>query len=683
MGKGLKGYLKKAIGHNVYTLTPYSLIRRKTRKSKHQPVDGQDDSNMNQEFLEDEIQDLVSAVQSKIDSLEKKCCDEKDELDWRTGCFSCGDAAAYPACKLNFRQKKKNSWRETKGKEEKTNYSRYHEDLCDDDWDHFWRLRMYFSRVQSCVEKYCDESPDTMEIDIHVPRACHLIRILQLLSLPRYSIEDVPQQIVNILSAALAGPYQQLHNRNSYVSNLRVIECHDIQITLPTMQLLRNVLLHSESLEQLHLNSCILPETTEHQLPLVQLLGDGLTNAKSIHFKVLCLPTCYFTDGSVGHLISQLASPSRTNGDVSEQFKLETLILQSTGCDQQTLTTLASWLEQPKCPLRFLDLSRCSESLDLSPLSRALKVQNRQQVEQFGSGLRRLDLAFNALSEEGIRLLADALKQEQRLQVPSAGNNHATAMSGLRSLNLAANRSGVYQTTTCRGFQYLGEALSLCHSLQYLDVSYVRFDPAALNAFCNGLAANDSITDLRIQRPRFVGFPEAGTAMGADWISSWGGTELLQHSLIPPLSPATCMEYLCQILVTSMPQLKLLDVSYSMGVPIFFFENICLIKGLEQISLLGYSDFMTPSVPSSTFGDRRDQALIRGVSKSTNIVKVFGLDGAHCGTSIDFYVRLNRGGRKYLRQPFSSSLWPRILKRSNQQADVLYHLLREGAVSVM
>jgi len=690
MSKELQRYLKKVIGRKtVYTLTPYSRIRWQTRKSKNRRRQadseyGQGDSNDHvHEFLEEEIQDLVSAVQVKIDSLDKKCCD---------GCSSCRDAAPYHACKLDFRKGKRNSWSRMKRKQEKMHYSQYHEDLRRDDSDHYWRLRMRFSREESCVHRYDDDESNTMSVDIHVPRAYHLIRILQLLSLPRCHIENLPEEITHTVSTALAGPYRQLDNRNSQVSHLRVIECHDIQITLPTMQTLHNILVQSESLEQLHLNHCYftettegqLPfeETTEHRSPFVQLLGDGLANAKSTQFKVLRLWGCGFTGANLAYLISQLVSQSQQNGYVSDRYQLETLILEDNWIDQETLATLASWLEQPTCSLRSLDLSKCSESsLDLSPLSRGLKVQNGHQ-EQLGGGLRRLNLAFNILSDDGVQLLADALKQEQPLQIPVAVNSHtSTAVNGLKSLCLATYEDGDPQTITCRGLQYLGEALPLCHSLQYLDVSYARFDPAALNAFCNGLAANDSITDLSIKMLRFAGlFPE----VGADWSSIWGGTELPhQHDLIPVSSPTTAMEYLCQVLVTGMPQLKSLVISYCMGVPTFFYENISQMKELEKLCLLGYMTYMRGFSASGTFDDIRDQALIRGVSKSTNITKVYGLDGARCWTAVDYYVRLNRGGRKYLNRRISSSLWPRILERSNQQPDVLHHLLREGVVSIM
>mmetsp|Transcript_24494 Transcript_24494/g.60003 ORF Transcript_24494/g.60003 Transcript_24494/m.60003 type:complete len:702 (-) Transcript_24494:1434-3539(-) len=701
MSKELQRYLKKVIGRKtVYTLTPYSRIRWQTRKSKNRRRQadseyGQGDSNDHvHEFLEEEIQDLVSAVQVKIDSLDKKCCD---------GCSSCRDAAPYHACKLDFRKGKRNSWSRMKRKQEKMHYSQYHEDLRRDDSDHYWRLRMRFSREESCVHRYDDDESNTMSVDIHVPRAYHLIRILQLLSLPRCHIENLPEEITHTVSTALAGPYRQLDNRNSQVSHLRVIECHDIQITLPTMQTLHNILVQSESLEQLHLNHCYftettegqLPfeETTEHRSPFVQLLGDGLANAKSTQFKVLRLSTCYFTYANIAHLISQLLASERYH-------QLETLNLEGNFVDQETLTTLASWLEQPMSPLRSLDLSACSPEspLDLSPLRRALEVQSRRPEQLGGGGLRRLNLGFNILSDDGVQLLADALKQKhQPLQIPVAVNNShttpaAAAVNGLKSLSLATNRSGHPQTITCRGLQYLGEGLTLCHSLQFLDVSYARFDPAALNAFCNGLAANESITELRIQRLRFAGFPEevedhAATGV-ADWISIWGGTHhQLPHDqhgdLIAISPPTTAMEYLCLVLVAAMPQLKSLDISYSIGLPTFFYENISQMKELEELCILGYTSFMAPSDASGTFDDSTDQALIRGVSKSTNITKVYGLDGARCWTAVDYYVRLNRRGRKYLDRWISSSLWPRVLERANQQPDVLHHLLREGAVSIM
>jgi len=702
MSMGLQGYLKKVIGDkNVYTLTPYSRIRRHTRKSKNQrqQADSEYGHHVHHEFLEEEIQDLVSAVQAKIDSLDKNkkcCCDEQDDLDWRTGCFSCRDAAAYPACRLDFRKGKRNiSWRRMRrNKQEKIEmqYSQYHKDLRHDDSDHYWRLRMRFSRVKSCIDRHGDES-NTMQVDIHVPRAYHLIRILQLLSLPRYQIENVPQEITHTLSMALAGPYRYRQLDNSQASNLRVIECHSDHITLATMQILRNVLVQSESLEQLHLTSCFLSETTEHQLQFVHLLGDGLANVKSTQFKVLRLSTCYFTYANIFHLLSQLLASERYH-------QLETLNLEGNFVDQETLTTLASWLEQPMSPLRSLDLSACSPEspLDLSPLRRALEVQSRRPEQLGGGGLRRLNLGFNILSDDGVRLLADALKQKhQPLQIPVAVNNShttpaAAAVNGLKSLSLATNRSGHPQTITCRGLQYLGEGLTLCHSLQFLDVSYARFDPAALNAFCNGLAANESITELRIQRLRFAGFPEevedhAATGV-ADWISIWGGTHhQLPHDqhgdLIAISPPTTAMEYLCLVLVAAMPQLKSLDISYSIGLPTFFYENISQMKELEELCILGYTSFMAPSDASGTFDDSTDQALIRGVSKSTNITKVYGLDGARCWTTVDYYVRLNRRGRKYLDRWISSSLWPRVLERANQQPDVLHHLLREGAVSIM
>lgn len=94
-----KGYLKKVIGlnkegHEVYKLSPYR------RDRKNQNGDSRNGAN---EFLEDEIQELIAAVQAKIDSLPRKFCSEKQEHDWRTGCPSCGEAAEYRSCKLDFR----------------------------------------------------------------------------------------------------------------------------------------------------------------------------------------------------------------------------------------------------------------------------------------------------------------------------------------------------------------------------------------------------------------------------------------------------------------------------------------------------------------------------------------------------------------------------------------------------
>ncbi|KAL3930340.1 MAG: hypothetical protein SGBAC_011804, partial [Bacillariaceae sp.] len=410
------------------------------------------------------------------------------------------------------------------------------------------------------------------------------------------------------------------------------------------------------------------------------VLGDGLANAKSTQFTVLRVSKWYLTDANVAYLISQVAAPSQ------QRYQLETLILNGNCFAQETLTTLASWLEQPNCSLRSLDLSSCSNpsahgrpSLDLSPLSRALKKQTMQQ-KQLGGGLRSLNLGFDTLADEGVRLLADACKQEQPLQVPLAVHSHTSFVNGLKSLALHTDRTGCCQTITCRGLQYLGETLPFCYSLHHLDVSYARFDPAALDAFCTGLAANHSISGLLIRKLRFTGFPETGDGTSADWFFAWGGTQLPQHYPIPSSLPRTAMEYLCKVLVTAMPQLRLLDISYAVGLPLYFYDNLFQMKELEQLSLVGYDDVMIPIGISDEF---YDQALIRGVAKSTNIVKIYGLDEAHCRTEVDLYVRLNKRGRKYLRQGISSSLWPLILERSNQQPDVLHLLLRDGAVSIL
>jgi hypothetical protein len=110
-------------------------------------------------------------------------------------------------------------------------------------------------------------------------------------------------------------------------------------------------------------------------------------------------------------------------------------------------------------------------------------------------------------------------------------------------------------------------------------------------------------------------------------------------------------------------KLNLKDVPLATDDFEYFADSLPKMKGLESV----------------IFGELHHTlavALLNGMKDNGTLKHVDGpLGDESCWRMIDFYLRLNRGGRKSLKVP--SVLLPRMLSRSTNDPVVLFYLRRE------
>ena len=156
----------------------------------------------------------------------------------------------------------------------------------------------------------------------------------------------------------------------SAAPNLKAIGIGDQDMSLKTMEMLRNILKNTKSLEHLEFYDVSFPKDPNNKSrdsEFLRLLGDGLEQNSSL--KTLEI-ICDFQDDDMELLVEK---------PMSSSANLEKLDISYSDVGIKTLYKLRTLLDMPQCSLQYLDISgssRTSTPDDVTPLAMAL-MNNR------------------------------------------------------------------------------------------------------------------------------------------------------------------------------------------------------------------------------------------------------------------------------------------------------------------
>jgi hypothetical protein len=340
---------------------------------------------------------------------------------------------------------------------------------------------------------------------------------------------------------------------------------------------------------------------------------------------------CENSDDSGGEIVNALAIALFYNRGF-DQLHLR---------DCQLHATLASpalgFLAQSS--LTELRLCHTILSLDMTiALSQGLLDNNR---------LRLLDLTGSRMDDAAVRCLCNGLKTASSgveflsLDFNSFGDDGVVALANMLEVNRSLTELHLFgNRVTSVGAEHLSQALTVNDRLQSLILSLNRIGDRGAAALARALTVNSTLANLW--------FP-------SNSIGQEGMEAFAEH----------------------LPRMNGLE-SLNVGMLLNCKAEEALTLGLKDNLRLSFLVMEKPVVEE--IGDDQDETDVDDGSIASNNNSVNAV--------MDFYLRLNRSGRRVLRHYGTpSGLWALILAKSSAHArkvrgsaavpDVLYHLLRE------
>lgn len=322
-----------------------------------------------------------------------------------------------------------------------------------------------------------------------------------------------------------------------------------------------------------------------------------------------------------------------------------------------------------------------------------------------GLSFLRLEDTASAGNDGGFRTgLTQGLMNNKTLETLHLRSNKLCAVSEL-GLALSENNT-LKELRLCHNHIDRASSLALCAglknnlSLQVLDLTGNSMNDKLTGDLCRGLEHHSSVTFLCLD---FNDFGVSGSAsigkmlrnntilkelhLFGNHIDQEGG-RLIADSLKKNIGLRSLIlsfnnlgdegaEYLAESLTVNSTLKKLwLPANHLSNSGINAFAR-CLpyMAGLKQLNIGDY------------FDNEAAHELLQAVKVNMELKTLFMesvlYDCFETERQIDFYIRLNRAGRKILRHPnFSDQLWPHVLARANRISesytpDVLYYLLRQ------
>jgi len=223
----------------------------------------------------------------------------------------------------------------------------------------------------------------------------------------------------------------------------------------------------------------------------------------------------------------------------------------------------------------------------------------------------------------------------------------------------------------------LASGLAPNSAIEFLSLDFNAFGDVGVKALADMLAVNSSITELHL-------FGNRVSATGAEHLAAALESNSTLQSLILSFNQIgdRGVVALAEALTVNTTLTKIWFPSNSIGFEGMqaFADHLPHMKGLEQLNV------------GLLLSDEAKEALVEGLKSNLNlsvlemeqpIYEEFE-DGTPGGGDLDFYLRLNRSGRRLVRDAkVPSGLWADILAGTKEHAredgapDVLHYLLRE------
>jgi Ran GTPase-activating protein (RanGAP) involved in mRNA processing and transport len=434
-------------------------------------------------------------------------------------------------------------------------------------------------------------------------------------------------------------------------SRLKVLELKFRTPSLVVLQMTEKILIRT-ILQQLDISASGL---NDQELDSINTLAAALGYSNFV--QILRFSYCTFSDPTMAHLLNCLPASITS---------LEKLYLNGTQCKGETMTALGGMLQSKHCKLQCLDLSYTKDSLDITPLATGL-AHNKS--------LEHLVFSRSRLVDAGLECLCQAL---------FAPN------STLRTLRLDHCSSSAAVPDNCLARNWLlllGEALAFNTGLTFLDISHNRdMGRNASAALASGLRRNSNLEHL-IARDTFSGKNHV-----QDLFAALEENTALKTLDVSNSSFSSSVESLSTLAMamttnTSLKSLRLgcceigNDGASALGI------HLPAMKGIQQINL-NLNPFDTPGAKELAEGMRENFSLT-----SLNVATGYGGtlggpppelvdDYVEEYITIEFYLKLNRGGRRVLGESLPIPLWPLVLEKAESDYDVIYHLLRQEILLV-
>jgi len=225
----------------------------------------------------------------------------------------------------------------------------------------------------------------------------------------------------------------------------------------------------------------------------------------------------------------------------------------------------------------------------------------------------------------------------------------------------------------CRAVQEVAVGMSGNESVEYLTLDFNCFGDEGVWALSNMLTVNDSLKELSL-------FSNRISSKGAEHLAEALNTNSRLESLILSFNQIgdRGVAALAQALTVNTTLAKMWFPSNAItneGMQAFA-DHLPKMNGLEQLNV------------GLLLDDDAANALVKALKYNLRLSvlymeKPFVFDEDCNNNDLDFYLRLNRSGRRFIRDAqISPALWPYILARSTQNMnekgtpDVLHYMLR-------
>jgi len=340
-------------------------------------------------------------------------------------------------------------------------------------------------------------------------------------------------------------------------------------------------------------------------------------------------------------------------------------------------------------------------------------------AESLGRGLSRntslkeLNLASNGIGNSGATALADSLRSNKVLEFLNLafnGINGPEAVIAIKSLWECRSLTRLDLTSNAfvridSDITMFPEGLPKNTSFERLDLDCCHLNSASFLAIIESLKGIKCLREVHLADISVSLDDSCGAALkqllestslcvlnlGQNKVTSEGMTELvegLQHSpSLKELALGGCevnneeLFKLGEGLVENktLEHLDLRSNSFDAEGLSVFFRFLPRMKGLKKLEL------NSSSISNETVGS----AILDGIRVNTSLEIIEGIEERELSTtvkkSIDFYLQMNRNGRRYLQAPLAKRMplgaWPHILTKLSpvSEQDQLFYFLRHKA----
>ncbi|CAJ1965091.1 unnamed protein product [Cylindrotheca closterium] len=587
--------------------------------------------------------DLITTVKQKINDTSAPC-------ETYPNCSTCRDAGKYNHCRFNF----------------ENNIITIVCHKCKGNSLEMHRFNVYVT------------NPDKMLKPRDEDLVCRdVAKFVQALELPRYMIGDLSSKVSSAIGDILGS-----------ASKLRVLEMKAAELTKANMECLCKVVSTSTVLEQLHLSGCWHEDSRLDRLYPPSSKYQSLANAIGASKSLQLLRISEMDMDPEQFLVDLFASSAH---------KLRKFILTFTDVGSVGIQAIQQVLEHPECQLQCLDLSGLENDTSITAVANALRVNSAlkelvlscdyqildcdiltfSQALAVNSTLEKLELRYDGssaedflLSSNGWKSFVQGLREVTSLRHIDLSGSHFTIESmeilieGLKKCdNLTHLTMQRILISSEEGFNLIGDLIKVM-SLKFLDISRSNspMSDHVLGCIAHCIESNTGLEVLKL-----VGVNTEGPNGLKPIISGLANNTTLQELDVSGSSDDYLLREVAEALVINLhlSKLNLKNVPLPSDDFEYFAKSLPKMKGLESI----------------LFGEIHHTlavALLNGMKENDTLQHVDGPFGDEsCWSMIDFYLRLNRGGRKMLKMAPPSVLWSRMLSRSTNDLDVLFYLLRE------